>query len=102
MPEPTPPLVTTDWVEAHLRDPAVRVADIRGYVTTRQVEPGVEEATYRGAPDEYLAGHIPGAVYLDWTKDIIDPADPGASATAPTSWPSITWAASSPLGCGGR
>lgn len=83
MPEPTSPLVTTDWLEAHLRDPAVRVADIRGYVTTHLVEPGVEEATYRGAPDEYLAGHIPGAVYLDWTRDIIDPADPVPAQLAP-------------------
>ena len=70
------PLVTTDWLEAHLDDPDVRVVDMRGYVSTRQVEPGVEEATYKGAFEEYLASHIPGAVYLDWTVDIVDPDDP--------------------------
>ena len=70
------PLVTTDWLADHLHDPAVRVVDIRGYVTTRPVGPGAEEATYRGALDEYLAGHIPGAVYVDWTADIVDPDDP--------------------------
>ncbi|HEX8203466.1 MAG TPA: rhodanese-like domain-containing protein, partial [Isosphaeraceae bacterium] len=70
------PLVTTDWLEAHLGDPEVRVVDMRGYVITRPVEPGVEEATYRGAPEEYLAGHVPGAVYIDWTADIVDPDDP--------------------------
>jgi thiosulfate/3-mercaptopyruvate sulfurtransferase len=69
-------IVTTDWLEDHLDDPEVRVVDVRGYVVTRPVEPGVEEADYRGAPDEYLASHIPGAVYVDWTRDIVDPDDP--------------------------
>ena len=76
-------LVTTEWLEDHLDDPNVRVVDVRGSVTTRPLEPGVEEATYRGAIDEYLAGHIPGAVYVDWTKDIIDPDDPVPAQIAP-------------------
>lgn len=70
------PLVTTDWLADHLDDPGVRVVDMRGSVTTRPVAPGVEDAAYRGARDEFLAGHIPGAVYVDWTRDIIDPDDP--------------------------
>jgi thiosulfate/3-mercaptopyruvate sulfurtransferase len=69
-------LVTTEWLEDHLNDPDVRVIDVRGYVVTRPIEPGVEEADYRGAVDEYLARHIPGAVYVDWTRDIVDLADP--------------------------
>ena len=73
---PHDPLVSTEWLEAHLDDPDVRVVDIRGYVATRPVEPGVEEATYKGAPDEYDAGHIPGSVYVDWTRDIVDLDDP--------------------------
>ncbi len=73
---PHDPIVTTDWLEAHLHDPDVRVVDIRGYVTTRPESPGVEVATYRGAPDEYRASHIPGAVFIDWTSDIVDPDDP--------------------------
>jgi thiosulfate/3-mercaptopyruvate sulfurtransferase len=77
------PLVTTDWLQAHLDDPDVRVVDIRGYVTTRPVEPRVEEAFYRGAPEEYLAGHIPGAVFVDWTRDIVDPDDPVPAQIAP-------------------
>lgn len=76
MAERDDPLVSTDWLAEHLGDPSVRVVDIRGYVTTRPVGPGVEEATYRGAPEEYLAGHIPGAVFVDWTADIVDPDDP--------------------------
>jgi thiosulfate/3-mercaptopyruvate sulfurtransferase len=83
MPDPAPPLVTTDWLEDHLGDPDVRVVDIRGYVTARPVAPGVEEATYRGAREEYLAGHIPGAAYCDWTRDIVDPDDPVPAQLAP-------------------
>jgi thiosulfate/3-mercaptopyruvate sulfurtransferase len=85
MSAPLEPLVTTDWLEAHLGDPDLRVVDIRGYVTTRPVGPGVEEATYRGAPEEYRAGHIPGAVFVDWTRDIVDPDDPVPAQVAPAS-----------------
>jgi thiosulfate/3-mercaptopyruvate sulfurtransferase len=76
-------LVSTEWLAAHLNDPGVRVVDMRGSVVTRQVAPGVEHADYRGARDEYLAAHIPGAVYVDWTVDIIDPDDPVPVQIAP-------------------
>jgi thiosulfate/3-mercaptopyruvate sulfurtransferase len=77
------PLVSTDWLADHLKDPDVRVVDIRGYVTTRPIALGVEEATYKGAHEEYLAGHIPGASYVDWTRDITDPDDPVPAQVAP-------------------
>jgi thiosulfate/3-mercaptopyruvate sulfurtransferase len=80
---PHDPLVPTDWLEAHLDDPKVRVVDIRGYVTTRPDGPGVEVATYRGAPEEYRSGHISGAVFVDWTTDIIDPDDGVPAQVAP-------------------
>ena len=76
-------LVTTDWLESHLDDSVVRVIDMRGYVATRPVAPGVEEADYRGAPDEFRAGHVPGAVYVDWARDIVDPDDPVPAQLAP-------------------
>jgi thiosulfate/3-mercaptopyruvate sulfurtransferase len=73
-------LVSTAWLQERLENPQpnldVRVVDMRGYVVTRPVEPGVEQAEYRGARDEYLASHIPGAVYIDWTRDIVDLDDP--------------------------
>ena len=69
-------LVTPEWLQDHLNDPNVRVVDIRGYVVTRPLAPGVEEADYKGAPEEYRAGHIPGSVYVDWTRDIVDLDDP--------------------------
>jgi thiosulfate/3-mercaptopyruvate sulfurtransferase len=80
---PAEPLVSTDWLAEHLRDPSLRVVDIRGFVTTRPVVPGVEHATYRGAREEYLAGHIPGAVYINWTTDITDPDDHVPAQIAP-------------------
>ncbi|MFO0892316.1 MAG: sulfurtransferase [Isosphaeraceae bacterium] len=83
MASPDDLLVSTDWLEAHLKDPSIRVVDMRGYVVTRPLEPGVEEADYRGAREEYLAGHIPGAVYIDWTRDIVDPDDPVPAQIAP-------------------
>jgi thiosulfate/3-mercaptopyruvate sulfurtransferase len=76
-------VVSTEWLAEHLRDPDLRVVDMRGHVVTRVTAPGVEEADYRGARGEYLAGHIPGAVYVDWTSDITDPDDPVPVQIAP-------------------
>lgn len=80
---PIDPLVTTEWLEHHLADPGVRILDCRGYVAARPVAPGVEEADYLGAEHEYVAEHIPGSLYVDWTSDIIDPSDPVPVQIAP-------------------
>ena len=61
--EPLEPLVTTDWLEDHLGDPDLRVVDIRGYVTTRPVAPGVEEAIYRGARGVPRRAHPGGGLH---------------------------------------
>jgi thiosulfate/3-mercaptopyruvate sulfurtransferase len=51
----TDPLVTTDWLAAHINDPNIRIVD----ATFKM--PGV-----RPLPkDDYLAAHIPGAVFFD-------------------------------------
>ena len=70
-------LVSTDWLETHLLEPTVRVVDIRGYVKTVDAGngDGQQLSTYLGARDEYDQAHIPGAVFVDWTVDIIDPDD---------------------------
>lgn len=65
-------LVETSWLAEHLGDPHLRIVDMRGYV--RAVERnGVQDALYVGARDEYEQGHIPGALYIDWSSDIVDP-----------------------------
>jgi len=49
------PLVTTDWLAAHLAQPDIRVADASWYLPQ----------TGRNARAEYEAAHIPGAVFFD-------------------------------------
>ncbi len=76
-------LVTTDWLAEHLDDPNLRVVDVRGYVKKRDAGGGRQEAEYLGAREEYDEAHIPGAVYVDWTRDIVDPDDPVPAQLAP-------------------
>lgn len=67
------PLVNTGWLAEHLDDPDLRIVDIRGYVKKKDLGDGRQEAEYLAARDEYDEAHIPGAVYVDWTRDITDP-----------------------------
>lgn len=60
------PLVSAAWLAERLGDPNVRPVDVRWYLT----EPG------RGR-QEYLAGHIFGAPYMDIDKDLAAPPAPG-------------------------
>jgi thiosulfate/3-mercaptopyruvate sulfurtransferase len=48
-------LVSTDWVAEHLNDPKIRIVESN------------ED------PLLYSSGHIPGAVEVDWTRDLNDP-----------------------------
>jgi thiosulfate/3-mercaptopyruvate sulfurtransferase len=48
-------LVATDWVQEHLNDPGIRIAESN------------ED------PLLYSSNHIPGAVEIDWTRDLNDP-----------------------------
>ena len=48
-------LVSTDWVAAHLNDDNIRIIESN------------ED------PLLYPSGHIPGAVEVDWVKDLNDP-----------------------------
>src|ERR671911_183879 len=77
------PLVTTDWLAAHLDDEKVRVVDIRGYVDKTDLGGGRQKAESLAASEEYDEAHIPGAVYVDWTSDITDPDDPVPAQIAP-------------------
>ncbi len=58
------PLVSGEWVAAHLAD--VRVVDVRWYLDGRS------------GLDAYLGGHLPGAVWLDVDTDLSAPASPAA------------------------
>lgn len=76
-------LVSGEWLESHLGSPNLQVIDIRGYVKTTDLGNGRQQASYEGAPDEYAAAHIPGSVFVDWTRDIIDPENPVPAQIAP-------------------
>jgi len=77
------PLATTEWLAENLEDPNVRPVDIRGYVKKTDLGDGRQSAEYTGARDEYDKSHIPGAVYIDWTSDIVDPDNPVPAQLAP-------------------
>ena len=48
-------LASPAWLNEHLRDPQVKVVDASWYLPAQK----------RDAKAEYLAGHIPGAVFFD-------------------------------------
>ena len=81
--EHSDPLVSTDWLGEHLSEPNLRVVDIRGYVKKTDLGNGRQRAEYLAARDEYDEAHIPGAVYIDWTRDITDREDPVPVQIAP-------------------
>ncbi len=64
-------VVSTEWLAAHLDSPGIRVVDVRGKV----LPPG-HSPRYLPKRDDYDAGHVPGAVFVDWTRDIVDVDDP--------------------------
>ena len=78
-------LVSAEWLANHLDDRLVQVVDIRGYVKTEDLGGGRQSAEYVGAHDEYLAGHIPGSVFVDWTFDIVDLDQEVKAQLAPAS-----------------
>ena len=53
-------VVSTAWLAEHLNDPNVRVVDMRGYVVTRPIAAGVEQADYRGARGRISGRPHPG------------------------------------------
>ncbi len=65
-------LVSVAWLKENLSDDSIVVVDIRGSVTSEDLGGGRQKATYAGHPEAYAADHIPGSVFIDWTKDIVD------------------------------
>ena len=64
-------LAETAWLADHLDNRDIRIVDARW------------PSTDRGGRAAYLEGHLPGAVYIDVTRDIADPDDPIAVQIAP-------------------
>jgi thiosulfate/3-mercaptopyruvate sulfurtransferase len=77
-------LLETSWLAEHLNDPHIRIVDMRGYVRTVERD-GVQDALYVGARDDYEQDHISGAIYIDWSSDIVDPDDAVKAQIAPAA-----------------
>lgn len=65
-------LVSTDWLAGRLGDTNLRVVDLRGHLLW---EKRIEGPPWKSARDEYEKSHIPGAIYLDFSTDLVDPED---------------------------
>jgi thiosulfate/3-mercaptopyruvate sulfurtransferase len=63
-------LASTDWLARRLEDPGVVIVDARWR----------DDGSGRSL---YERGHIPGAVYLDWSIDLVDPDGRWAFLLAP-------------------
>jgi thiosulfate/3-mercaptopyruvate sulfurtransferase len=70
------PLVSTEWLAAHLGAPDLRVADVRWYI----------DPARRGR-DAYAAGHVPGAVFLDMDDDLSAPGGGRGRPAGRHPWP---------------
>lgn len=79
IPEEFPrPLVGTEWLAEHLHDPDIRIVDAR-WRSRFENGRGISDDDREG----YLAGHIPGAVFLAMRRDLGDPAHPVPDMLAP-------------------
>lgn len=77
-------LVTTDWLAERLDDPGIRIVDCRF-------------SFERDCRLDYDESHLPGAVYLDWSKDLTDLGNSVAGMIAP---PAVVSATMERLGIG--
>jgi rhodanese-related sulfurtransferase len=78
-PSSSSPLVSAEWLAAHLDDPDLRIVDVRWCL---RVEEG-HEVTFDDR-DGYLAGHIPGAVFVGMQQELSDPDQAVPDMLAPS------------------
>ncbi len=69
-------IIEPEALLAQLAHPQQRIIDIRGTVGHQDLGDGYEKGIYSGNYDDYLSGHIPGALFVDWTTDIVDATQP--------------------------
>jgi thiosulfate/3-mercaptopyruvate sulfurtransferase len=64
------------WLIDHIDDPRLRIVD------ARNVPHGAPSTRPSGA-EQYAAGHLPGAIHLDYANELADAATPYATRLAP-------------------
>ncbi len=57
-------LVDTAWLDQHLNEPQLRILDVRGRHPSSAL-PAAKRA-------EFDTAHVPGAVFVDWTRDFVN------------------------------
>jgi len=77
-------LAETDWLFAHIDDEDLRIIDARFHMRAR--EDGTLERVSGHA--DYLAGHIPGAQFVDLHAGLTHPVDP-TSITGPEAFAAL-------------
>jgi thiosulfate/3-mercaptopyruvate sulfurtransferase len=70
------PLVSSDWLAAQVADAELRIVDVRWYLDPNRK--GIEE---------YRAGHIPGASFLDVDEDLAAPGGGRGRPLGRHPWP---------------
>ena len=68
--------VDVEWLASHIGDPRVRIVDARSVPHGGAVQ-------MPSGREQFAAGHIEGAVHLDYADDLSDPATPYAARVAP-------------------
>ena len=66
-------LVDAGWVTSRVDDPSVRIVDVSS------------------KEEVYAEGHLPDAVYVDWTKDLTDPENPIKGLTPTKAQAEALW-----------
>lgn len=78
-------IVSTEWLAEHLHDSNLRIIDIRGHVL-----PASEPLPhYFAHHTEYLDSHIPGAVFVNWTTDIVQPGSLSQDIAGPEQFAAL-------------
>jgi thiosulfate/3-mercaptopyruvate sulfurtransferase len=67
-------LVEPQWLEEHLGDPGIRIIDLRTWpiLVKAKVAAEMGENIWQTVEEDYLDGHIPGAVLMDPVGDMVD------------------------------
>ncbi len=73
-------IVSTTWLSENIGAEGLRVVDVRG-----KVQPPGTKPRYLAKREDNERGHLPGAVFVDWTRDIVDVDDPVPDQVAPAS-----------------
>ena len=79
------PLVSTTWLNEHINDSKLRIIDIRGKVLPATQPPPHYFSHY----EDYQISHIPNAVFVDWTADIVEPDSLSNDISSPSRFATL-------------